>query len=49
MKPTMLPATQINHANPMGMFGYVGASTWYNAVRLNENWMNRLEIAVSNL
>lgn len=49
IKPTMLPATQINHANPMGMFGYVGASTWYNAVRLNENWMARLEVAVSSL
>lgn len=49
MKPVLLPATSINHANPMGMFGYVGASTWYAGVRLNENWMARLEVAVSNI
>jgi N4-gp56 family major capsid protein len=49
IKPTMLPATQINHANPMGMFGYVGANTWFTSVRLNENWMQRLEVAVSDL
>lgn len=49
IKPVMLPATQVNHANPMGMFGYVGANTWFNAVRLNENWMHRLEVAVTAL
>lgn len=49
IKPTLLPATQINHANPMGMFGYVGANTWFTSVRLNENWMQRLEVAVTAL
>lgn len=49
IRPVLLPATQINHANPMGMFGYVGANTWFTAVRLNENWMHRLEVAVSAL
>lgn len=49
VKPVMLPATQVNHANPMGMFGYVGANTWFTCVRLNENWMQRLEVAVSDL
>ena len=49
IRPVVLPATSVNHANPMGQFGYVGASTWFNAVRLNENWMVRLECAASAL
>jgi len=49
IKPVTLPSTLINHANPLGQFGYVGASTWFNAVRLNEAWMARIECAVSAL
>lgn len=49
IKPVMLKATQENHANPLGQFGYVGASTWFNAVRLNEAWMARIECAVTAL
>lgn len=47
--PTYLPAKQKTHANPLGQFGYVGATFWKNAVRLNENWMVRLESACSAL
>lgn len=47
--PIYLPARQVTHANPMGAFGYVGASFFKNAVRLNENWMVRLESACSAL
>jgi len=47
--PIYLPAKQKTHANPMGMFGYVGANFYKNAVRLNENWMVRLEVAASGL
>lgn len=46
---TYLPAKQKSHANPMGQFGYVGASFWKNAVRLNENWLARIECAASAL
>jgi len=49
ISPTYLRPTDKNHANPLGMFGYVGANFWYEAVRLNENWMARLEVAVSAL
>lgn len=49
IKPTVLRSGDINHANPMGQFGYVGASTWFNAVRLNEAWMARIECGVSAL
>lgn len=49
VNPIYLPAKQITHANPMGQFGYVGANFWKTAVRLNENWMVRLECAASGL
>ncbi len=46
---TYLPAKQKTHANPLGQFGYVGGVFWKNAVRLNENWLVRLEVAASGL
>jgi N4-gp56 family major capsid protein len=49
IQPIYLPAKQITHANPMGQFGYVGANFYKNAVRLNENWMVRVECAASAL
>jgi N4-gp56 family major capsid protein len=49
IQPIYLPAKQITHANPMGQFGYVGANFFKNAVRLNENWMVRIECACSAL
>lgn len=47
--PTYLPAKQKTHANPLGQFGYVGATFWKNAVRLNENWIVRVEVAATGL
>ena len=49
VKPVVLPAKQTNHANPLGQFGYVGASCWFASVRLNEAWMARIEAAVTAL
>ena len=49
ISPTYLPPTDKNHANPMGQVGYVGADFWYEAVRLNENFMTRVECAVTAL
>lgn len=46
---TYLPAKQKTHANPLGRFGYIGATFWKTAVRLNENWMVRVECAASGL
>jgi len=43
IKPVVLKASQTNHANPLGQFGYVGASTWFATVRLNDAWMARIE------
>lgn len=47
--PTHVKHTEINHANPSGKFGFVGAGFYYNAVRLNDNWMTRIETAVTDL
>jgi len=49
ISPTVLKPSNVNHANPLGMFGYVGANTWFAAVRLNEAWMARIEAGVSAL
>lgn len=49
IKPVSLKPSTINHANPLGMFGYVGANTWFAVVRLNEAWMARLEVGVTAL
>jgi N4-gp56 family major capsid protein len=46
---TYLPPKVKTHANPLGLFGYVGAQFWKTAVRLNEVWMARLECAVTAL
>jgi N4-gp56 family major capsid protein len=47
--PRIIRSGETNHANPLGMFGYVGASTWFNTVRLNDAWMVRVEAGVTNL
>ena len=49
VSPTMIPASKKNHANPSGMFGYVGADFWYAPARLNENWMTRIESCATDL
>jgi N4-gp56 family major capsid protein len=49
IKPIVLKASQTNHANPLGQFGYVGASTWFASVRLNDAFMARIEAGVTAL
>ena len=49
IKHVVLKASQTNHANPLGQFGYVGASTWFATVRLNDAWMARIEAGVTAL
>ncbi len=49
LKPIVLKASQTNHANPLGQFGYVGANTYFQAVRLNEAWLVRIEAGVTAL
>lgn len=49
ISPTHISHKEKNHANPAGMFGYVGADFWYAAKRTNDNWMIRIEHGVSAL
>lgn len=49
ISPTYLKPREKNHANPMGLFGYVGADFWKAAIRLNENWMVRIETCATSL
>ena len=49
ISPTLIAASLKNHANPSGMFGYVGADFWCSSVRLNENWMTRIEHCVKDI
>jgi N4-gp56 family major capsid protein len=46
---TYLPPNVKTHANPLGRFGFVGCTFWKAAVRLNENWMTRIEVAATGL
>lgn len=45
----IISSKEINHANPLGLFGYVGGSFWVAAKRTNENWLVRLETAATDL
>jgi N4-gp56 family major capsid protein len=49
ISPTIIPASVKNHANPSGMFGYVGADFWFSSIRLNENWMTRIETGATDI
>ena len=49
ISPTHIPHNKKTPGNPAGQFGFVGADVWYAFCRLNENWMTRIETAVSAL
>ena len=49
VSPTIIPSNVKNHANPTGMFGYVGSDFWLSSVRLNENWMTRIEACATDI
>lgn len=47
--PTVINPGTPSAADPLGQRGFVGWKTWFAAVRLNETWMCRLEVAASAL
>lgn len=49
ISPTVLPPGTPDKSDPLGQKGYVGWKTWFAALRLNETWMCRLEVAVTAL
>ena len=48
IEPVLIPAKP-SPASPLGMYGFVGAKFWMDAVRLNENFMVRIETAARAL
>jgi len=48
IQPILIPA-EPSPASPLGMYGFVGAKFWMDVVRLNENFMVRIEAAVRAL
>ena len=49
VQPIVLNPGKATKSDPLGQRGYVGWKAWFNAVRLNETWMVRLEVAASSL
>ncbi len=47
--PTVINPDTRDKSDPLGQRGYVGWKTWFNAVRLNETWMARVEVSVTAL
>lgn len=49
VEPSIINPNVKTKDDPLGQRGYVGWKTWFVAVILNESWMARLEVAVSQL
>lgn len=47
--PTVINPDTRDKSDPLGQRGYVGWKAWFNAVRLNETWMARLECSATQL
>lgn len=47
--PTVINPDTRDKSDPLGQRGYVGWKTYFNAVRLNETWMARLECGATSL
>lgn len=47
--PTVINPGTVDKSDPLGQRGYIGWKAYFNAVRLNETWMARLEVAASVL
>lgn len=49
VSPSIIPVGQKTKDDPLAQRGYIGWKTWFAALRLNEAWMARLEVAVTEL
>lgn len=47
--PSIIPVGQKTKDDPLGQRGYVGWKAWHVSKVVNENWMARLEVAVTDL
>jgi N4-gp56 family major capsid protein len=49
ISPTIIPVGQKTKDDPLGQRGYVGWKSWHAALILNQTWMTRIEVAVTDL
>jgi N4-gp56 family major capsid protein len=49
VEPSIIPVGQKTKDDPLGQRGYIGWKTWHVCKILNEAWMARLEVAVTEL
>lgn len=49
ISPSIIPPGRPDKSDPLGQRGFVGWKTWFASIRLNETWMCRLEVAVTDL
>lgn len=49
IKPTVINPNSVDKSDPLGQRGFVGWKAYFAAVRLNETWMARVEVAASSL
>lgn len=49
VSPSIIPVGQKDKSDPLGQRGIVGWKTYWAAAILNDNWMARLEVAVTDL
>ncbi len=49
IEPTVISANKKDKADPLGQVGYVGWKIWHASLILNDAWMTRLEVAVTDL
>jgi len=49
ISPSVINPDTRDKSDPLGQRGYVGWKTYFNAVRLNETWMSRLEVCATAL
>lgn len=43
------PVDRVDSSDPLAQRGTVGYKTWFTGIRLNESWMERYEVAVTDL
>jgi N4-gp56 family major capsid protein len=49
VEPSIIPVGQKTKDDPLGQRGYAGWKMYHVAVILNDLWMERLEVAVTDL
>lgn len=49
LTPSVINPGQVSKSDPLGQRGFVGAKTYFEALILNNDWIQRIEVGVSDL